>query len=212
VGTWSATVSDHHDLVPDGCVELLWIDGRGVRVCGPDTHGWSVDLPVGTMTTGIRFRPGAGDVALGFLADELVDRRARLGEVLSDRADRRLDDELSSAGGAVARRQALERFARTRLGDTESEPMIAAARDVVRHVVDVHQMMLRPLDRTLSPAPSVDDDPLGAFQAARADVASVLDDPALAKTEYDGQFGRSVVEQTIDGFLAPRSTHSRCPP
>ena len=75
------------------------------------------------------------------------------------------------------------------------------ARDVVRHVVDVHQMMLRPLERTLRPAPSVDDDPLGAFQAARADIAGVLDDPDLAKTEYDGFFGRSVVEQTIDGFL-----------
>jgi uncharacterized protein (TIGR03086 family) len=75
------------------------------------------------------------------------------------------------------------------------------ARDVVRHVVDVHQMMLKPLERTLSPAPSVDDDPLGAFRAARADVAGVLDDPNLAKTEYDGYFGRAVVEQTIDGFL-----------
>ena len=75
------------------------------------------------------------------------------------------------------------------------------ARDVVRHVVDVHQMMLRPLERRLSPAPSVDDDPLGAFQAARADIAGVLDDPDLARTEYDGFFGRSVVEQTIDGFL-----------
>ena len=75
------------------------------------------------------------------------------------------------------------------------------ARDVLRHVVDVHQMMLKPLDRTLSPAPSVDDDPLGAFRAARADVAGVLDDPDLARTEYDGYFGRAVVEQTIDGFL-----------
>jgi len=75
------------------------------------------------------------------------------------------------------------------------------ARDVVRHVVDVHQMMLKPLDRSLSPAPSVDDDPLGAFRAARADVAGVLDDPELATTEYDGLFGRAVVEQTIDRFL-----------
>ena len=75
------------------------------------------------------------------------------------------------------------------------------ARDVVRHVVDVHQMMLRPLDRSLSPAPSVDDDPRGAFRAARADVAAVLEDPTLAMTEYDGQFGRSVVGETIDGFL-----------
>jgi uncharacterized protein (TIGR03086 family) len=76
-----------------------------------------------------------------------------------------------------------------------------SARDVVRHVVDVHQMMLRPLDRSLSPAPSVDDDPLGAFQAARADIAGVLDDPDLATTEYEGFFGRAIVEQTIDRFL-----------
>ena len=61
-----------------------------------------------------------------------------------------------------------------------------SARDVVRHVVDVHQMMLRPLDRSLSPAPSVDDDPLGAFQAARADIAGVLDDPDLATTDTKG--------------------------
>ena len=69
------------------------------------------------------------------------------------------------------------------------------ARDVVRHVVDVHQMMLKPLDRSLSPAPSVDDDPLGAFRAARADVAGVLDDPELATTEYDGLFGRAGVRK-----------------
>ena len=125
--TWNATVSGQHDLVPDGCIELLWIEDRGVRVCGPDTTGWSVDLPVGTVTTGIRFRPGAGGVALGFLAGELVDRRARLGEVLSDRIERRLDDELSSAGGVVARRQSLERFVRTRLDAAASEPMIVAA-------------------------------------------------------------------------------------
>ena len=75
------------------------------------------------------------------------------------------------------------------------------ARDVVGHVVDVHQMMLRPLGRRLSPAPSVEDDPLGAFRAARADVAAVLADPESAGTEYDGFFGRAVVQETIDGFL-----------
>jgi uncharacterized protein (TIGR03086 family) len=74
-------------------------------------------------------------------------------------------------------------------------------RQLVAHVIDVHGMMLKPLDRTLSDAPSVDDDPLGAFRAARADVEQVLDDPALAGTEYDGAFGRSKVEQTIDQFM-----------
>ena len=35
------------------------------------------------------------------------------------------------------------------------------ARGVVGHIVDMHEVMLRPLDRTLSPAPSLDEDPLG---------------------------------------------------
>ena len=125
--TWDAAVQGRHDLVPDGSVELLWIDGRGVWVCGPDTTGWSFDLPAGTRTTGIRFRPGAGGLALGFAARELVDRRARLADVLSDTAERRIGDELASAGNAAARRRALERFARNRLDDAESEPMIVAA-------------------------------------------------------------------------------------
>jgi uncharacterized protein (TIGR03086 family) len=75
------------------------------------------------------------------------------------------------------------------------------ARGVVRHILDVHGMMVKPLGRELSAAPSVDDDPLGAYRSARADVAAVLDDPQLAGTEYDGLFGRTRVEATIDTFL-----------
>jgi uncharacterized protein (TIGR03086 family) len=85
--------------------------------------------------------------------------------------------------------------------DNQSPCSEWTARDVVRHLVEVHQMMLRPLERTLSPAPSVDDDPLGAFRAARADVAAVLADRELSTTAYDGLFGHAVVEETIDNFL-----------
>jgi uncharacterized protein (TIGR03086 family) len=76
------------------------------------------------------------------------------------------------------------------------------ARDVVGHVVDVHGMMLRPLGIGLSPAPSVADDPLGAFRAARADLQGVLDDPDRADTAYDGMFGRTSVSATVDQFMA----------
>ena len=74
-------------------------------------------------------------------------------------------------------------------------------RDVVRHVVDVHGMMLRPLQRGLSDAPSVDDDPSGAIRSAIADVQQVLDDPTLASTQYDGYFGPTTVQATIDQFM-----------
>jgi uncharacterized protein (TIGR03086 family) len=75
------------------------------------------------------------------------------------------------------------------------------ARDVVGHVVDVHGMMLKPLDRRLRGGPSVEEDPLAAFRSARADVEEVLDDPQLAGTDYEGQFGQTKVERTIDQFL-----------
>jgi AraC-like DNA-binding protein len=125
--TWDAIPAGRHDLVPDGSVELLWIDGRGVWVCGPDTKGWSFELPPGTATTGLRFQPGASGLALGLAAPELVDRRVRLGEVLSDRIARALEDELSAANGPAARRHRLETFVGDRLRAAKFEPMIVAA-------------------------------------------------------------------------------------
>jgi uncharacterized protein (TIGR03086 family) len=62
-------------------------------------------------------------------------------------------------------------------------------------------MLLGTADRRLGPAPSVEDDPLGAFRSARADIEKVLDDPALADSEYDGMLGRTSVGHTIDRFL-----------
>jgi uncharacterized protein (TIGR03086 family) len=75
------------------------------------------------------------------------------------------------------------------------------ARGVVDHVVGTHGRLLQPLDRPPRPGPSVADDPLGAFRAARAEVETVLDDPALAGHEYDGALGRTSVGATIDRFL-----------
>jgi uncharacterized protein (TIGR03086 family) len=77
------------------------------------------------------------------------------------------------------------------------------ARDVVRHIVVMHGVMLRPLDRRLSPAPTVDEDPLAAFTAARADVAAVLADPALAGVEFQPPYGgRMTVAEHIDRVVS----------
>ena len=76
------------------------------------------------------------------------------------------------------------------------------ARDVVRHIIEMHGVMLRPLDRRLSTAPAVENDPLGAFRAARADIEAVLGDPDLAKTEDYSPVGRLTVEQHIDQVIS----------
>lgn len=76
------------------------------------------------------------------------------------------------------------------------------ARDVVAHIVDMHAVMLRPVGRGLGPAPSLADDPLGAFTAARTDVEAVLDDPDLAATVQDTPAGRMTAEQQIDQVVS----------
>jgi uncharacterized hydantoinase/oxoprolinase family protein len=53
----------------------------------------------------------------------------------------------------------------------------------------------------------VQDDPLGTFQAARADVQAVLDDPEFAGTECDTPAGRMTVEQ---GRAVPRLDAVHC--
>jgi uncharacterized protein (TIGR03086 family) len=76
------------------------------------------------------------------------------------------------------------------------------ARDVVDHIVVMHPVMLRPVGLEPSAAPAVSDDPRGAFEAARADVEAVLDDPELAGTECDTPNGRMTVEQQIDEVVS----------
>ena len=76
------------------------------------------------------------------------------------------------------------------------------ARDVVRHVVDVHGMMLKPTGREPSAGPSVDDDPLGAFRGGSRRRGGRPRRPrASPGAEYDGFFGRTKVEATIENFL-----------
>ena len=77
-----------------------------------------------------------------------------------------------------------------------------SARDVVRHIVDMHAAMLQPVGRGLSPAPSVDDNPLAAFRSARGDVEDLLDDPQLAATAVSTPAGQMSAEQHVDQVVS----------
>jgi uncharacterized protein (TIGR03086 family) len=75
-------------------------------------------------------------------------------------------------------------------------------RDVVGHIVDMHAAMLHPVGRSLSPAPSLQDDPLGAYRAARADVEALLADPEVAGSECQTPMGPQPVAGHIDGVVS----------
>ncbi|MDQ3756816.1 MAG: TIGR03086 family metal-binding protein, partial [Actinomycetota bacterium] len=74
-----------------------------------------------------------------------------------------------------------------------------AARDVVRHMVETASFFLGRAGGELQ-APSADDDPVGAWFAARDAIQAALDDPALAAQEYDTPMGRSTLERTVGMF------------
>ena len=125
-----------------------------------------------------------------------------------DALDRVLAEQTASESVAARYRRHADAFERKVAAvrpEQWSNPSPCAAwdaRGVLGHIVDMHGYMLHPLGRQLPAAPTVQDDPLGAFRAARAAIQAILDDPALAGTESDTPSGRLTAEQHIDRVVS----------
>src|SRR5579875_2682819 len=55
-------------VIPDGCLDLVWLADRELVVAGADTGPRLVMLPARSRSTGIRLRPGAAGAVLGLPA------------------------------------------------------------------------------------------------------------------------------------------------
>lgn len=67
--------ADHaHLVVPDGCVDLIWLGEGQLVIAGADTGPRRVHLPAGARLSGIRLRPGAAGSVLGLPASHLRDQ------------------------------------------------------------------------------------------------------------------------------------------
>ncbi len=75
-------------VLPDGCIDVVWIEGRGTRVVGPNTTAFLAALPTGTRVVGARLRPGAAPALLGVHAQALRDASVGLAEVWGDEGAR----------------------------------------------------------------------------------------------------------------------------
>jgi AraC-like DNA-binding protein len=86
-------------VVPDGCVDITWLDGELV-VAGPDVVAALSRLAGRTTVIGVRFRPGAANRWLGPPMSEIVGRRLPLGEFWGARVGeirQRMGDASSTA-------------------------------------------------------------------------------------------------------------------
>jgi methylphosphotriester-DNA--protein-cysteine methyltransferase len=81
---WARVAADGTDqtalVLPDGCTDLIWEQGRGAYVAGPDTGPVPTSITADTVI-GVRFRPSAGGPALGVPLSELRDLRVDLAEL-----------------------------------------------------------------------------------------------------------------------------------
>ncbi len=77
-----------------------------------------------------------------------------------------------------------------------------SARDLVRHVVDSQNLFFGLVGKPPVAAPSVDDDPSGAWANTSNAVLADLRDPVASTTEFDGFFGRTSFADAVDRFLA----------
>jgi AraC-like DNA-binding protein len=89
-------------IVPDGCVDAMWLDGR-LCVAGPDT-GWRMgQLPPGVTNVGVRFRPGAAPLLFGAVpVSELLDQQVELADLWGARVARRLAARTGDAASAAS--------------------------------------------------------------------------------------------------------------
>ena len=75
-------------VLPDGCVDLIWQQGRAAYIAGPDTGPVPTPLAPGAILVGARFRPGAGGLGLGIPLKELLNRRVDLSDLQPELARR----------------------------------------------------------------------------------------------------------------------------
>jgi methylphosphotriester-DNA--protein-cysteine methyltransferase len=129
--TWEQTA--HGDrrqrIVPDGCVDLVWMADRRLVIAGPDTSARDVALPAGARIAGLRLRPGAAGAVLGLPASELRDRDVAAVEVWGAAAER-LQEAVAAA--AHDQRRALLSAAVARRGAAPDRLVVAAARLLAR--------------------------------------------------------------------------------
>ncbi|MCV3208259.1 helix-turn-helix domain-containing protein [Mesorhizobium sp. YC-39] len=100
-------------VVPDGCVDITWINGELV-VAGPDVAVAISTLTPGCTVIGARFRPGAASRWLGLPMSEIVGGRVPLSHfwgTLAREIAQRIGDASSTAEGMRAMQAALSKLA-----------------------------------------------------------------------------------------------------
>ncbi|MGE0025898.1 MAG: DUF6597 domain-containing transcriptional factor [Thermoleophilia bacterium] len=93
-------------VLPDGCMDIVFVDGRGLQAVGANATVFLSEIPPGGRAVGVRMRPGGAPPLLGVTGEALRDVRPAAAEVLGDDA-RRLEERVAAARTGADRTRAL---------------------------------------------------------------------------------------------------------
>ncbi|MFI8391964.1 helix-turn-helix domain-containing protein [Streptomyces sp. NPDC085540] len=129
---WRATAGGGSMVLPDGCMDLLWVEGR-LLVAGPDTGPHPAGEVPGGAFAGIRLAPGTAPALIGVPAHALRDLRVELADLWPARAVRRASALVEGHGGEAygdegygAVCAGLEALARARAADAGAPDRLTA--------------------------------------------------------------------------------------
>lgn len=119
---WTQTISGprstyQHRVLPDGCVDIVFINSNAPEVVGPWTEPFLVEFAAGTTICGVRLRPGCASSVLGVPAAQLLNRAMPLGTLWGTARSAELAS-VAVRPTLSERRTALSETLITRLGTT----------------------------------------------------------------------------------------------
>ena len=134
---WAAQSADGQRLVPDACVDLMWL-GDTAFLCGQERAGWTFATPADSEAVGLRFRPGRGPAVVGFHPADVLDQRVALADLLP-RERRHIARELEDADSSLSRLRIMAAHARRWLSEAPSpDPLVdCLVHELTRHSVPV---------------------------------------------------------------------------
>ena len=119
---WSQTITGlqgayEHRVLPDGCIDIVFINDEPPTVVGPWTVSFVARLAVGTGITGARLHPGRASSFLGIPASELLNQTTPIAAV-KGAVQRMRVEKVIEQPDAPSRRSALAQVLFASIGHT----------------------------------------------------------------------------------------------
>ena len=128
---WTQSTTSCHSeyaqrVLPDGCIDIVFINDEAPIVVGPWVQPFVARLPIATEIVGARWHPGRAPSLLGLPAAELLNQSVALRDIWSLKLSSSLE-QVSQQAGLSARRSLLENMLLRLLADAPPSDTIVNA-------------------------------------------------------------------------------------